>query len=165
MRRRLNRGDVLGLTGIAVLTAAAAGLGGATGDFRSRWYRDLRKPEWQPPAGAIAAAWSVLYPTVATAGSLLWTRRREPGFALPAGLFGAQLALNAAWTPLFTRGRRLRLAAAECALLTGVNAGFAASARRVSPAAAALFIPYTAWTAFATYLTWSIARLNPGSRA
>lgn len=151
--------DVLGVAGVVALTAAVAVIGGASGDFRSNWYRELRKPQWQPSGRTIGTVWSVLYSGIATAGSLLWLRRRRAGPQL-ASLFLAQSALNAAWTPLFTRARRLDLAAADCAGLTAVNAGLVASAWRVSRPASLLLFPYLAWTGFATFLSWKIYRLN-----
>jgi translocator protein len=72
----------------------------------------------------------------------------------------SQSLLNAAWTPLFTRARRLDLAAAECATLTVVNACLVISAWRVRRPAALLLVPYLVWTAFATFLSWTIYRLN-----
>ena len=156
----MRREDWTGVAAAIGLTAAAAVIGGATGDFRSRWYQDLRKPSWQPSGRTIGTVWSVLYPMIGVAGAMLWTRRRSPGGRGAAALFLAQLALNAAWTPLFTRARRLRLATAECLALTAINAALVARAGRVRPAAAALLAPYAAWTAFATVLSGTVAWLN-----
>jgi tryptophan-rich sensory protein len=153
------RKDLLGVLAVIGLTAAVAVAGGASGDFRSRWYAELRKPAWQPSGTTIGAVWSVLYVSIAIAGSMLWLRRGRTGSAIPA-LFVSQSLLNAAWTPLFTRARRLGLATAECAALTLVNAGLVASAWRVRRPAALILVPYLAWTAFATFLSWTIYRLN-----
>ncbi len=142
------------------LTLAAAGVGGATGDFQSSWYRDLRKPAWQPSGRTIGTVWSVLYPLIGVSGALLFTARDREGARSVRGLFVLQAVLNAAWTPLFTRARALRLATVECGVLTGVNAALVARAWRVRPAAAALLVPYAAWTAFATFLSGTVARLN-----
>ncbi len=151
--------DVAGVVGIAGLTAAVAVVGALGGDFRSQWYAGLRKPEWQPSARTIATVWSGLYASIATAGSLLWLRRRRAGPEV-AALFMAQSVLNAAWTPLFTRARRLDLATADCAALAAVNTGLVAAATRVRPAAGALLVPYLLWSGFATFLSWTIYRLN-----
>lgn len=156
----MRRSDWVGVAGVVALTFAAAAAGGATGDFRSRWYQDLRKPAWQPSGRTIGTVWSVLYPTIAISGGLLWMRRRAPGARGAGALFVTQLVLNAAWTPLFTRAHRLRLATAECLALTCVNAALVTRAARLRPAAAALLVPYTVWTGFATFLSASIARLN-----
>lgn len=38
--------------------AAAAAIGGAAADPGSAWYRNLRKPRWQPPPPAYALVWT-----------------------------------------------------------------------------------------------------------
>jgi benzodiazapine receptor len=161
-RRRLMRSrrtDVLGVLAVIGLTAAVAVVGGAAADFRSKWYAELRKPAWQPSGAAIGAVWSVLYLTIATAGSMLWLQRRRASPAV-ATLFVAQSVLNAAWTLLFTRAKSPVLAAGDSAALTAVNIGLVASAWPVRRLAAVLLVPYLVWTAFATFLSWTIYRLN-----
>ena len=153
------RKNVYGIAGIFALTVAVAAIGGAAGDFRSRWYRDLRKPTWQPSGATIGAVWSILYTEIAVAGSLLWVCRSRAGREV-APLFVAQSVLNAAWTPLFTRARRLDLATVDCAALTAVNAGLVASALRTSRVAGLLLVPYLIWSGFATFLSWTLYRLN-----
>ena len=74
--------------------------------------------------------------------------------------YAANLALNAAWTPLFFRAHRPWAAAAESAVLTASTVDLVRRAARVSPAAAVVLVPYAAWTAFATALTAAIARRN-----
>lgn len=160
MRGKEGRRELLGIAGIVLATAAVAAAGGAAGDFESQWYRRLRKPDWQPSGATIGGIWSVLYAGIATAGALLWSRRARPGFRAVRALFVAQWILNAAWTPLFTRARRLDLALADCAALTGVNVALVARAWRVRRGAALLLVPYAAWTGFATFLTWTILRRN-----
>jgi len=105
-----NRRDVLGVLAVVGLTTAVAVVGGAAGDFGSRWYAELRKPAWQPSGATIGTVWSVLYVSIAAAGSMLWLRRRRAGPEL-ATLFVTQSLLNAAWTLLFTRAKRPDLAA------------------------------------------------------
>jgi benzodiazapine receptor len=153
------RADILGVLAVVGLTTGVAVVGGAAGDFRSKWYAELRKPAWQPSGAAIGAVWSVLYVTIATAGSLLWLRRRRASPAV-AILFVAQAVLNAAWTVLFTRAKSPALAAGDSAALTAVNVGLVGSAWSVRRLAAVLLIPYLLWTAFATFLSWTIYRLN-----
>lgn len=159
MRRRRSPGFP-GTAAVLGLTLAAAAIGGATGDFKSSWYEDLKKPSWQPSGRTIGTVWSVLYPMVGSAGARLWQRRDRPGGRAAIGLFLTQLVLNAAWTPLFTRARALRVATAECGVLAVVNATLVVRAAGVDRGAAALLVPYTLWTGFATFLSGTVARLN-----
>lgn len=80
--------------------------------------------------------------------------RRQP--ALP------DLALNAAWTPLFFRARRPRAALAEIACLNAANALLIRQTWQADRTAVVLLLPYAGWTAFATALSAKIVRLNPG---
>lgn len=153
------RNDIAGVVGVVALVATVAVVGGVGGDFRSAWYRDLRKPAWQPSGRTIGTVWSGLYTALAAAGALLWLRRRRAGPEI-APLFIAQSVLNAAWTPLFTRARRLDLATVDCAALAVVNGRLMASAWRTSRPAACLLFPYFLWTCFATFLSWTLYRLN-----
>jgi translocator protein len=136
---------------------AAAVLGGWATDPDSAWFRSLRTPDWYPPPQAFGIVWTGLYAGMAWAAGDVLTRGGARSFG-PA--YAANLALNAAWTPLFFRARRPWVAAAESAVLTASTVDLVRRAARVSPAAAAVLVPYAAWTAFATALTAAIARRN-----
>jgi translocator protein len=158
---RIRRTDLLG-TALIVTGAIAPGVvGSITSDFRSRWYRGLRKPAWQPPGAAIGAVWTVLYAATALSGSLLWRRREEGsrGAAIWV-LFALQSVLNGAYTPILTRRRDLRLATVDSALLCLTVATMATMAWPRRRLAGALLAPYVAWTVFATFLSATIVRLN-----
>jgi tryptophan-rich sensory protein len=73
------------------------------------------------------------------------------------------LALNAAWTPLFFRGRRPRAALAEIVCLDIVNVLLIRQTWRADRTAAVILLPYVGWTAFATALNAEIVRLNPSA--
>ena len=84
--------------------------------------------------------------------------RAGRGPALAA--FGVQLALNAAWTPIFFGLRRPGLALAEIgATLAGVAVTIVLFLRQRT-LAGLLLLPYLAWTAFATLLNAEIWRRN-----
>jgi tryptophan-rich sensory protein len=145
---------------VAGATALVAGGGAALSDFESGWYRRLRKPAWQPSGRTIGRVWSVLYALTAASGTMLWTGRSRPRSRLLPALFVAQYALNLAYTPLLTRGRSLRLATLDSGLLFAAVAALIRTAWPARRVAAALLLPYLAWTGFATFLSWRILRLN-----
>ena len=74
--------------------------------------------------------------------------------------FLAQLALNAAWTPLFFGLHWTGVAFAEIVLLWLAIAATIAAFRPVSRAAAWLLVPYLAWVSFAAGLNFTLWRLN-----
>ena len=125
------------------------------------WYAALRKPSWNPPAWIFGPVWTALYLMMAIAAWLVW---RRGGWAVqrrPLTLYLVQLALNAAWTPLFFGLKMPGAAFAEILLLLAAIVATATAFHRVSKAGAALLVPYLAWVSFATFLNFTLWRLNP----
>ena len=104
--------------------------------------------------------WTALYAATAWAGGEVLSRKPPSGEGF-ARAYTANLALNAAWTPLFFRAHRPWVATAECAVLVASTVDLVRRAAAVSRPAAAALVPYAAWTAFATALSAAIARRNP----
>jgi translocator protein len=159
----------------AALVVAPLVAGGAvglaiSGDIRG-WYRSLRKPAWNPPDAVFGPVWTALYLLMGVAAALVaregrratGERRTAGDRAVPVGLgaFGVQLALNLAWSLVFFRAHRVRLALLElCGLWVGIALTAVAFAR-VRLVAGLLLVPYLAWTTFAGVLNLEIARRNP----
>jgi len=149
-------GDRVAVAAATLITAVAGSL--AT-DPDSPWFRRLRKPPWYPPPATFGIVWTGLYAAMAWAGGEVLVRSGS-GRAAFVRAGAANLALNAAWTPLFFRAHRPWLAAAECAALTASTVDLVRRAAAVSGPPAAALAPYAAWTAFATALSADIARRN-----
>jgi len=123
------------------------------------WFVQLKKPSFNPPNWVFGPVWTVLYVLIAVAAWRVWTRRNQLGPS-PVALWGAQLVANFLWTPIFFAAHRIDLALVVIgALLVSIVAFIVATARRERPAAA-LFVPYGAWVAFATVLNASLLSLN-----
>ncbi|WP_395742336.1 TspO/MBR family protein [Prosthecobacter sp.] len=121
------------------------------------WYEALRKPALNPPSWVFGPVWMLLYTLMAIAAWLVWKR---VGFASPLQLYFVQLALNAAWTPIFFGAHALGLGLGVIVALWVAIALTWVSFRKVNAAAGWLFVPYLAWVTFASYLNWSLWRLN-----
>nr|BFE61980.1 tryptophan-rich sensory protein [Dactylosporangium thailandense] len=139
---------------------AAAGIGSLVTRPGDPWYRRLEKPSWQPPRQAFPLVWTPLYGLIAFAGARALDARRGPGQRSFAAAYGANLALNAAWTAIFFGARRPRAALAEIALLNASNLDLLRRAWQADRTAGAALVPYVAWTGFATALNAAIARRN-----
>jgi tryptophan-rich sensory protein len=144
---------------LALFLALVLGGGLALGYLTApgEWYAGLAKPWFNPPAWVFAPAWTTLYVLIAVAGWLVW--RRDRG-SMPMKLWWAQLVLNFAWTPIFFAAHQIGLALFVILALLAVIFGFIGTAWRHDRAAAWLFTPYAAWTAFASLLNGAIFVLN-----
>jgi len=76
-------------------------------------------------------------------------------------VFGHELT-HALWTWLFFRWHQGAFAFAEVLLLLALVVATAAAFGRIRPVAGWLLVPYIAWVSFASALTLSMWRLNPG---
>lgn len=124
------------------------------------WYAALNKPSWNPPAWIFGPTWTLLYILMAVAAWLVWRRGGFTEQGRPLMLYFVQLALNAAWTPIFFGAHAVGWALLEIIALWIAIALSLISFLRVSPAAGWLLVPYLAWVTFATLLTFTLWRMN-----
>ena len=142
---------------IASFSAAALGAFFMPG----AWYDSLNKPSWNPPGWVFGPVWSALYTMMAVAAWMVWQRGGYRHQRKPLNWFIKQLALNAAWSPLFFGAHRPDIAFGEILLLWVAIAGTIRVFYPVSRTAAVLLTPYLAWVTFATILNFTLWRLNP----
>jgi len=125
------------------------------------WFEALAKPGWFPPAGLFGAVWTVLYILLGLAIAMVLHARGAPGRARAIRLFGIQLLLNLAWTPLFFAAHQVTLALWMAVAILVLGIATTMSFARIRKPAAWLMLPYLVWLAFATVLVWETNRLNP----
>src|SRR5215212_9980606 len=87
-----------GLAGFGLAVAAAALIGGLGVAGTAAEYQNLEQPSWAPPSWLFGPVWTLLYAMIAVAGWLVW---RRTGWTRALTVYAVQLALNAAWTPIF----------------------------------------------------------------
>ncbi|MEM8884578.1 MAG: TspO/MBR family protein [Planctomycetota bacterium] len=122
------------------------------------WFDQLARPSWMPPGWVFGVVWSVLYTLMGIAAWMVWDKGE--GRQRPLTLWGVQLVLNAAWTPLFFGARQIFPALILIAVLWFVLLTTILAFRRASGIAAALLLPYLVWITIATALNFEIWRLN-----
>lgn len=155
--------DVIGLIGFMLLTFAAAAVGSIASARAGAFYAQLERPIWAPPGWLFAPVWGLLYLSMGVAAWLVWRQASRWRTVAPAmTVYIVQLATNALWTWLFFAWRQGAWAFAEVILLAALVAVTMAAFRRHSATAALLLIPYLAWVLFATALTFTVWRMNPG---
>jgi tryptophan-rich sensory protein len=162
-RRRPGWQQGLVLVGAVGLTLAVGALGAlATAPAIEGWYAGIETPALTPPDTVFGPVWTALYVLIAGAAWQVW-RVGEPGEAGPAlSLWGAQLALNAAWSPAFFGLRSPALGLAVIVPLLALVGWTVDAVAEVDRRAAWAMAPYLAWVAFATVLNAAIWWLNRG---
>ena len=143
---------------VASFAAAAAGAFSPPGD----WYTTLNKPSWTPPGWLFGPVWTALYAMIGVSAWLVWKQHGADAIRWALVLWVVQLALNAAWSPVFFGAHRL---GAALVVIVAMWLAIAATIVAFWPLhrfAAWLLVPYLAWVSFATALNAAIWRLNPG---
>lgn len=146
----------LGLLVFLGLVAGAAVLGAMA--MPDAWYASLQKPSFNPPGWIFGPTWTFLYILMAVAA---WRVYRMDGWGLAIGLWLIQLAVNAAWSPIFFGMHRIDLALLTIIALDILVIATMAVFFRKDLIAGWLMLPYLGWIAFATALNLTIWQLNP----
>lgn len=143
-----------------VVALVITGAGGLLTEI-GPWYRQLRKPSWQPPDWLFGPAWTLILGLAAWSAADAWVAAPSAGQRTAVVvLYGFNALFHLLWSPLFFKLKRPDWALIEVPLLwlsvlvpMIVVAPFA-------PLASWLLLPYLLWVSFAAYLNLTIVRLN-----
>ncbi|MBD1543837.1 tryptophan-rich sensory protein [Arthrobacter sp. IA7] len=156
--------ELAALLGFLAASALVAWLGSqATISNVTGWYAAADKAPWSPPNWVFGPVWTVLYVAMAVAAWLVW-RSRGPKRRAALTVYGVQLALNLAWTPVFFGlypawgSAALWLALGIIIALALAVAGTVLLFGPIRRAAGLLMLPYLSWVVFASSLNlWAAA--------
>ena len=145
------------------LTTAVGSL--TTGPNIEGWYRTIQKPVFNPPDWVFPVAWTLLYTMIAVAlwrllGARPATGTARRGWWLAIGAFLVQLALNAAWTPVFFAAHAIGAALVVVIALLVMVLWTVRLTLRFDRIGGWLLVPYAAWVGFATLLNAAIWGMN-----
>lgn len=157
-------------TYIIIFILWAVILGGAGGVLTAigPWYRNLKKPSWQPPDWLFGPAWTLILGLSAWAGILAWqgatTDAERTAIII---LYAVNFVCHFLWSPLFFNLRRPDWALVEVVFLWGSVLALCIELRQFSVLASWLIVPYFMWVSFAALLNLKIVHLNApfGKRA
>lgn len=149
------------LAGWLLVTFAAAALGAWASQDAPRFYAQLDKPDWAPPAGVFGPAWTVLYLLMAIAAFLVWRTRGFSTAPRTLGLYLVQLAANALWSWLFFGWHLGAAAFAEVLVLWALILATTVAFWKARRIAGILLLPYLAWVTYASALTFACWQRNP----
>lgn len=149
--------SILIAAGVALLLGAGGGLLTPIGP----WYRDLRKPPWQPPNWAFGPAWTLILGLAAWSAVVAWNAAQ--GYAAHRDvivLFAVNAVCHFLWSPLFFKARRPDWALVEVVFLWSSLVALVVGLWPISHFASLLIVPYLLWVSFAAALNRAIVRLN-----
>ena len=153
--------STLAATTLAV--AAAAGIGGIA-SRPGTWYSRLKKPSYVPPKAVFPVAWTSLYTDIAATSAAAVDRLRAAGRHDEARNYvlalGINLILNAGWSWLFFKYRKLGASTVGAAVLAASSADLTRRTALADPRAGVALLPYPLWSAFATAMSGHIWVLN-----
>jgi benzodiazapine receptor len=153
----------LAFPGVTLLLGMAGGL--LTGKAIPTWYNKLKKPALNPPNWIFGPVWTVLYLMIGYSGYLIWNQNKEfsENHKIAWFVYFLQLGLNYLWTPVFFGIKKLLLA---LFIISGLTISIFLNIYlfyEITPTAGLLLIPYLLWVSFASYLNYSIWKLNSRS--
>lgn len=157
----IKKKDILVFLAFLLLTeGGGAIIGISTAAQIDSWYKDLVKPSWNPPNWLFGPVWTTLYFLQAVSAFLIW---KTISFkkVLPWLLFFGQLALNFSWPPLFFIAHELLWASVESVFQALFILITLVTFLDINKLSGLLLVPYLAWVTFATFLSFSIWKLNP----
>ncbi|MDG5488416.1 tryptophan-rich sensory protein [Sphingomonas sp. BGYR3] len=146
----------------AIAWAVILGVGGGVLTTIGPWYRNLKKPSFQPPDWLFGPAWTVILGLAAWAAVLAW----DGAGGDPAGqraiiiLYAVNFVGHFLWSPLFFTVKRPDWALIEVVFLWASVLALCIGLRPYSELASWLIVPYLIWVSFAAILNGAIVRLN-----
>ncbi|MFR9730651.1 TspO/MBR family protein [Saccharopolyspora sp. MS10] len=147
--------------GFVLAVTAVAAAGSLSAGSAAQSYATLVQPAWAPPSWLFGPVWSLLYALIAFAGWRVWLAAGSIGNArTELSVYLVGLILNALWTPLFFALGLPVAAMVDILALDLVIIVTAVLFWRRDRVAGWVFLPYLAWTLFATALNGAIIALN-----
>jgi benzodiazapine receptor len=145
----------------AVLWAVILGGAGGLLTTIGPWYRNLKKPTWQPPDWLFGPAWTVILGSAAWAAILAWEGAvDDTGRQTIIILYIVNFICHFLWSPLFFTLKRPDWSLIEVVFLLGSVLALCIGLRQFSVLASWLIVPYLIWVSFAAILNLFIVRLN-----
>ena len=127
----------------------------------SIWFSTVNKPSFSPPNWLFAPVWTILFILMGISAYLVWNKGLKKKAVKEALLiFVFQLVLNFLWSLFFFGLHQPFLASLEIIVLWVAILLTILKFRKISAAAGYLLLPYIAWVTFASFLNFTIARLN-----
>jgi len=141
---------------LGTLSGALSGSGAG-----NAWYQALEKSPLNPPDWVFGLVWPILYVLLGLSLALVLHAKGAANRNRALALFGSQLLLNFAWSPVFFAYHQVGLALSIIAAMLVATFVLIILAWRVRVLAGLLLYPYLGWLMFAGLLNYEIVVRNP----
>ena len=131
--------------------------------YSNPWFAALTKPGFMPPGWAFGVAWTILYILIGLSLAMLLHAKGAKRRQKVLMLFGLELVLNFAWSPIFFAMHKVGLAMSVLAAMMVVLVVLILLLWRIRVVAALLLYPYLGWLMFASLLNYEILVRNPNA--
>lgn len=148
---------------VSIVIAQLAGIVGSffTANSVKSWYLTINKPSWNPPSFVFGPVWISLYTLMGVASYLIWQKRGvNQNVKAALVVYGVHLVLNALWSILFFGLRNPGIAFLEIIGLLFFIVLTMVMFYKIRPITLWLLLPYLTWVSFASFLNFTIWRLN-----
>ncbi len=149
-------GAILGV-GMVFLYAIGSGLWVNTGD---NWYRTLNAPNWQPPDFIFGIIWPYNFVVLGIAAVIIAQRATTLTALIYLVFFGLSVAFALTWAYQFYRPHNLSFAVVALVSTAILTVPMVVIAFKTSIPIGLALLPYQAWLATATTLSYGYSRLN-----
>lgn len=151
---------IVGALAVFVITYALFSASGYLFPVDQEWYNSLKKPDWTPSRTAIGIIWAILFALISLSAAIVYAAFSFKG----AKSFWFTLLINYVLNQTFSyfqfTQKNLLAASLDCLLVAITAIVLLIIAKKYSRAASYLLLPYFLWSAFATFLSFTINSMN-----
>ncbi|MDP4111956.1 MAG: TspO/MBR family protein [Bacillota bacterium] len=151
---------IVGALAVFVITYALFSAAGYLFPVDQEWYNSLKKPDWTPSGTAIGIIWAILYALISLSAAIVYAAFSFKGAKSFWFTLLINYVLNQAFSYFQFTQKNLLAASLDCLLVAITAIVLLIIAKKYSRAASYLLLPYFLWSAFATFLSFTINSMN-----
>lgn len=151
---------IVGALAVFVITYALFSAAGYLFPVDQEWYNSLKKPDWTPSGTAIGIIWATLFALISLSAAIVYAAFSFKGAKSFWFTLLINYVLNQAFSYFQFTQKNLLAASLDCLLVAITAIVLLIIAKKYSRAASYLLLPYFLWSAFATFLSFTINSMN-----
>ncbi|CAI6296388.1 MULTISPECIES: TspO/MBR family protein [Bacillus] len=151
---------IVGALAVFVITYALFSAAGYLFPVDQEWYNSLKKPDWTPSGTAIGIIWAILFALISLSAAIVYAAFSFKGAKSFWFTLLINYVLNQAFSYFQFTQKNLLAASLDCLLVAITAIVLLIIAKKYSRAASYLLLPYFLWSAFATFLSFTINSMD-----